>query len=102
MTKVDIPFCPRLYILGDPKQVSRCGGVDFILTVIMIGRQVLMRGWKVAGSPSFHEWFVEIGKVAAYEEMMYRRSDRFDKYISKWGGYIMYIAAGGTNVVSAT
>ena len=61
MTKVDFPFCPRLYILGDPKQVAHCDYVDFILTVIMIGRQVLMRGWKVAGSPSFQDWFVEVG-----------------------------------------
>ena len=70
ITKVDFPFCPRLYILGDPKQVSHCDYVDFILTVIMIGRQVLMRGWKVAGSPSFQDWFfLEVGKVAAYEEI---------------------------------
>ena len=93
MTTVDFPFCPRLYILGDPKQVAHSGYADFILTIIMIGRQVLMRGWKTEGSPSFQDWFVEIGKVAAYEEMAYRRIDRVDKYMSKWGSYIMYIAA---------
>ena len=98
MTKVDFSFCPRLYILGDPKQAAHCAYVDFILTAIMIGRQVLMRGWKVAGSPSFQDWFVEVGKVAAYEEMAYRRSDRMDKYIRKWGGYIMDMAVRGPNV----
>ena len=46
MTRVDFPFCPRLYILGDPKQVAHCEYADFVLTAIMIGRQVLMRGWK--------------------------------------------------------
>ena len=25
-----------------------------------------MRGWEIAGSPSFQEWFVDIGRVAAY------------------------------------
>ena len=58
----------------------------------MIGRQILMRGWKTAGSPSLQDWFVEIGRVAAYEEMSYRRIDRMDKYTRKWGSYIMYIA----------
>ena len=92
MTRVDFPFCPRLYILGDPKQVAHCEYADFILTAIMIGRQVLMRGWKKAGSPSFQEWYGEIGRVAAYEEMIYRRTDRMDKYIRKWGGFIMCMA----------
>ena len=66
MTSVDFPFCPRLYILGDPKQVARCDYADLIRTIIMIGRQVLVRGWKTAGSPSFQECFVEIGKVCVH------------------------------------
>ena len=34
--------------------------------------------------------FVEIGKVAAYEEITYNRIDRMDNYTHKWGSYIVY------------
>ena len=68
--------------------MAHCGYADFIFTAIMIGRPVLMRGWKVAVSP-FQEWFVEIGKVVVYEEM--------DKYCILINGkpYIIHMAVGG-------
>ena len=43
-------------------------------------------------SPSFQEWYGEISREAANEEMIYRRTDRMDKYIRKWGGFIMCMA----------
>lgn len=91
MSRDDFPLCPRLYILGDPRQVAGCTCADLILTSIMIGKQVLMRGWKNAGGPSFQDWLIEMSKVAACEQMIYRRTDRLEKYICKWGRYIMYI-----------
>lgn len=80
ISEENLDFEPRLYILGDPLQVSHFSASDWILTCIIVGRQVLMRGWKTPVSPSFQDWSTEIGKVASYEPTSYRSTDRQDKY----------------------
>lgn len=42
-------FYPRLYLHGDPWLVVHCNASDLILTGMMVGRQVLMMGWKRSG-----------------------------------------------------
>lgn len=54
----------------------------------MIGRQILVRGWKTEGVPSLQEWAVEMARVAAFEKMSYRQLGRLDLYEAKWGKYL--------------
>lgn len=48
---MQIPFSPRLFVLSDHSVLT---GQDkhiksFVHTSIMIGRQILVRGWKIEG-----------------------------------------------------
>ena len=99
----DIPFCPRLFILGDP---SILGGVsppiaEWIQTALMLGRRLLIREWKASSAPAVSLWFSTLGQVAAYERLSYRLLDRMDKYDQKWGHYHLHLA-GLTDVSSST
>jgi len=69
-----------------------CETADFIQTSIMIGKQIIMRNWKNPGEPSFQEWSTELAKVASYEKMYFNINDRAEKYMTKWGKYVQYIA----------
>ena len=74
ITEMQIPFIPRLFVLSDHSVLT---GQDkhvksFIQTSIMIGRQILVRGWKTEGVPSMQEWAVEMARVAAFEKMSYK------------------------------
>ena len=57
----------------------------------MIGRQILLRGWKTEGVPSTQEWVVEMVKVAAFEKMSYKRLGILDLYSRKWDKYITFL-----------
>lgn len=51
ITEMQIPFSPRLFVLSDHSVLT---GQDkhiksFVHTSIMIGRQILVRGWKIEG-----------------------------------------------------
>lgn len=57
----------------------------------MIGRQILVRGWKTEGVPSTQEWAVELARVAAFEKMSCKQLGRLDLYEAKWGKYFIYL-----------
>ena len=88
-------LCPKLYILGDYKVLSAFPQPlkSWTRTVIMIGRQIILRNWKKHGEPPLQDWLTELGKVAAYERMSYRMQDRTEKYFLKWGMYLDSISA---------
>lgn len=63
---------------------------EWIQVSIMIGRQIIMRCWWIAGAPVVQEWITELGKVVAYEKMSHRLNGRGDAYMKKWGRYLPY------------
>lgn len=91
--QAQIPFNPRLFVLGDGSVLT--GGDkhirSWVQTSIMIGRQILLRGWKTEGVPSVQEWIAEMARVAAFEKMSYKRFDRLDIYTGKWGKYLTFL-----------
>ena len=92
ITGSDFEFCPQLFILGDPsvlKHISK-PTAEWIQTAIMIGRQIIMRHWKSPDGPTFSEWLIELGRVAAYEKISLSLDERVDKYESKWGKYLEF------------
>ena len=91
--ETQIPFSPRLFILGDHsvltghnKQIK-----SWIQTSIMIGRQILVRVWRKEGVPPVYEWAAEMARVAAFEKMSYEQMGRPDLYEGKWGNYLKYL-----------
>ena len=96
ITKSNIAFNPRLYVLGDPKCLDKCTRMDaeWIQTSIMVGKQIIMRGWKTLGGPPVQEWLTELGKVAAYERLSYGMQNRPEAFQMKWGKYLSYIERG--------
>lgn len=91
MTKTTFVMTPQLYILNDPKITSHSMSSELIQTSVMIGKQILMRHWKDPMEPSFSEWFTEIAKVAAYEQMSFSILDRTMTFTKKWKAYLDYI-----------
>ena len=62
---------PRLFVLGDG---SILNGMDkhiksSVQTILMIARQIILRGWKNEGVPSIQEWACEMARVATFEKM---------------------------------
>ena len=96
ITKSNFIFSPRLYVLGDPKFLAKCNRPDaeWIQTSIMVGKQIIMRGWKTLGGPSMREWLTELGKVAAYERLSYGMQNRSEAFQLKWGKCLTYIGGG--------
>lgn len=93
ISETHIDFCPRLFVLGDGTVLTE-GNTNvksWILTSIMIGKQILLRGWKAEGVPSFQEWTAELARVAAFEKMSYRKMGKMDLYGKKWGMYVSFI-----------
>lgn len=88
-----MPFIPRLFILGDDSVLVREDKhiKSFFQTSIIIGRQILIRGWKKEGVLSLQEWAVEMARVAAFEKMSYKQLGRLDLYEAKWGKYITFL-----------
>ena len=73
--QIQMLFIPRLFVLGDHSVLT---GQDkhikmYVQTSIMIGRQILIRGWMTEGVPSLQEWAVEMARVAAFKKMSYKR-----------------------------
>lgn len=93
ITEIQMPFIPRLFILGDDSVLVREDKhiKSFVQTSIMIGRQILIRGWKTEGVPSLQEWAVEMARVAAFEKMSYKQLGRLDLYEAKWGKYMKFL-----------
>ena len=60
----------------------------------MVGKQIIMRGWKTLGGPPVQEWLTELGKVAAYERLSYGMQNRAETFQMKWGKYLAYIEGG--------
>lgn len=93
ISETQIPFSPRLFVLGNGSVLI--GGDkhtrSWVQTSIMIGRQILLRGWKNEGVPSIQEWAPEMARVAAFEKMSYKRFGRLDVYIKKWGKYLTFL-----------
>merc|ERR1711867_63407 len=89
----DIPFCPRLFILGDPSILGTVSPpvAEWIQTALMLGRRLLVKEWKAASAPAVSPWFSTLGQVAAYERLSYRLLDRMDKYDQKWGHYHIHL-----------
>lgn len=90
ITGTEYEFCPGLYVLGNPSRLSHIASplADWIQTGIMIGRQIIMRGWKAPTGPTLQEWLIELGRVAAYEKVSFNLLEKGGKYISKWGKYL--------------
>ncbi len=93
ITEMHMPFSPRLFVLGDHSVLA---GQDkhitmYVQTSLMIGRQILIRGWKTEGVPSFQEWVVEMARVTAFEKMSYKQLGRLDLYEAKWGNYLKFL-----------
>ena len=99
----DIPFCPRLFVLGDPSILGTVSPpiAEWNQTALMLGRRLLVKDWKASSAPAISLWFSTLGQVAAYERLSYRLLDRMDKYDQKWGHYHLHLA-GLTDVSSST
>lgn len=54
----------------------------------MMGKQMIMRKWKVVEIPLFQDWLSELGKVAAFERISYGMTNDIDKYNEKWGLFL--------------
>lgn len=53
-------FNPRLYVYGEPLFVAYCLASDLTQTKIMVGRQILLKGQKNPGEPSFQERITQL------------------------------------------
>lgn len=86
----DIPFLPRLYVLRDsaPLRGIPEPQIWWIHTVIMLGRKLLVRQWKLVDLPPSSLWFTQLSIVAVYEELTYSMANQLDVYHDKWGKYI--------------
>lgn len=93
ISEVQFPFNPRLFVLGDDSVLTEGDKYikNWIQTSIMIGRQILLRGWKKEGVPSVQEWAAELARVAAFEKISYVRFDRLEVYNRKWGRYLTFL-----------
>ena len=92
ITGLKIPFSPRLFILGDPSMLKKVSPhlADWIQTVIMSGRRLLVKDWKAPCAPAPSLWDSSLGQLSAYERLSYRLLNRVDDYESKWAYYNMY------------
>lgn len=63
------PFSPRLFVLGDHSVMT---GPNKHIKNYGIGREILIRGWKMGWVPSLQEWALEMARVAAFEKMSYK------------------------------
>ena len=45
---------------------------DWIQTVIMSGRRLLVKDWKAPNAPALSLWASSLGQLAAYERLSYR------------------------------
>ena len=77
---------------------------DWIQTVIMSGRRLLVKDWKAPNAPALSLWASSLGQLAAYERLSYRlfnKSGRVrikvgilrDVYV--WPGVVEGLALGG-------
>lgn len=91
IAETQIPFSPRLFVLGDGTVLM--GGDKcirhWVQTTIMIGWQIILKGWKTEGGPSVQEWAAEKARVAAFKKMSYKQLGRLDVYIRKWGKWMV-------------
>lgn len=74
-------FSPRLHVLGERLWECRTDPNCYI------EEQTLLRGWKKTKAPSYQESSIKCGKVASYEQLLCRGSDRLE---DKWGKYQIY------------
>ena len=91
--KLDIPFCPNLFVLGDPLPLKHLpvSQADWVQTSLMLGRKLVVTEWKATSLPSVRIWFSQLGIVAAREHLSFRFTNQVDKYTAKWGNYISFI-----------
>lgn len=54
---------------------------------IMIGSQIIFRIWKLPGEFPLQDFKTELGKVAAYERMTYRKQHKIERYVLEWCMY---------------
>ena len=92
----EIPFSPRLYILGDPSVLDDLTPYDaeWAQTALMLGRKLIMCEWRAPAAPSVNVWFTQLGQVAALERLSFRLLNRVDNYWLKWDKWEAHI--GGT------
>lgn len=90
----DVPFCIRLFVLGDPSIVKDCLPAvyaEWVQTAIMLGRKLIMQQWKSAHVPSITDWYSSLATVAAYEEVSFQQLNRPDWHYYKWRGFLQHI-----------
>lgn len=86
-----IPFCSRLYILGDPSMLRHLPSplAQWTQTTIMMGRKLLVREWRGPSVPSFALWHSSLAQLAALERLSYRLLNRVDDFNNKWSRYFL-------------
>lgn len=91
--KLSIPFCPSLFVLGDPLPLKALPSAqaEWVHTSLMLGRKLIVSEWKKTTLPPVRVWFSHLGIVAAHEGLSYRLINQVERYHAKWGNYISFI-----------
>lgn len=92
----NIPFTPDLFILGDSGALESLTPphAEWIQTALMLGRKLIVMNWKASSAPTAVLWFIQLGKVAALENLSFRLLNKVDLYMRKWEKYHAYMDRG--------
>ncbi|KAL2085077.1 hypothetical protein ACEWY4_018397 [Coilia grayii] len=91
---VEVPFCIRLYVLGDPsvlKDILPSVEAEWVHTAIMLGKKLIVQQWKSTHAPSIRDWYNALSTVAAYEQISFTQLDRLNWYHCKWHKFIQHL-----------
>jgi len=62
----------------------------WVQTSLMI--EIILRSWKSEKASSFQKWVA--GRVAAFENVSYKQTDKLNLYYKKWSRYLTYLEKG--------
>ena len=61
---------------------------EWIQTVLMMGRKLIVCEWKASEAPSVIHWSSQIGHLAALEKLTFRLMNKVDLYMLKWNKWM--------------